>query len=90
MTLDQITGPLRAIAPMLTAVAVGKGWISAGSADWLIVSIVTLISAGWSIWTNRPASMAATVQALPGVNVQTTTAAPESVKTAVADAKKSN
>ena len=86
-TWDQISGPLRAILPALFAFAVGKGWIGAGNADWIIAGIMSIGAALWSFWTNRPASIAAKVQALPGVNVQTTPAAGASVVTAVADAK---
>lgn len=86
-TWDQIAGPLRAILPSLFAFAVGKGWISAGNADWLIAGILSIGAAGWSFWSNRPASLAAKTQALPGVNVQTSSATSDAVKTAVADVK---
>jgi hypothetical protein len=87
MTWDQIAGPLRAILPAALGFAIAKGWINAGMADWLTTSIVALGAAGWSIWSNRPAAVAASAQALPGVNVQTTPAAGQAVVTAVADAK---
>lgn len=87
MSWDQIAGPLRAILPALAAYAIAKGWISVGSADWIISSILALGAAGWSIWSNRPAAVAAATQALPGVNVQTTPAAAPAVVDAVASAK---
>jgi hypothetical protein len=87
MTWDQIAGPLRAILPAILAFAIAKGWINAGMADWLTTSIIALGAAGWSIWSNRPAAMAANAQELPGVNVQTTPAAGPAVQTAVANAK---
>jgi hypothetical protein len=87
MTWDQIAGPLRAILPPLLAFVVAKGWIPAGSADWIVSSVVALGAAVWSIWSNRPAAIAASAQLLPGVNVQTTPAAGQAVQTAVANAK---
>jgi hypothetical protein len=87
MSWDQIAGPLRAILPALFAFLIGKGIISAGSADWIISSILVLGAAGWSIWSNRPAAVAASTQALPGVNVQTTSAAAPAVVDAVSAAK---
>ena len=86
-TWDQISGPLRAILPAIFAFAVGKGWIGAGNADWIIAGVMSIGAAVWSFWTNRPSSMAAVTQSIPGVNVQTTAAAPQAVITAVADAK---
>lgn len=87
MTWDQIAGPLRAILPALLAFAVGKGWINAGSADWIVTSILAVGAAAWSVWSNRPAAVAASAQALPGVNVQTTAAAAPAVTAAVASVK---
>lgn len=86
-TWDQISGPLRAILPAIFAFAVGKGWIAAGQADWIISGVMAFGAAGWSWWTNRPSSIAAVTQSLPGVNVQTTGAASPAVVTAVADEK---
>ena len=87
MSWDQIAGPLRAILPALAAFAIGKGWLNAGSADWIISSILALGAAGWSIWANRPAATAANAQALTGVNVQTSPSASPAVVEAVAAAK---
>ena len=87
MSWDQIAGPLRAILPALAAFAIGKGWLNAGSADWIISSILALGAAGWSIWSNRPAAIAASAQALPGVNVQTSPAASTAVTAAVVAVK---
>ena len=87
MSWDQIAGPLRAILPSLFAFAVGKGWLGAGSADWIMASIMSLGAAGWSIWANRPAAVAANAQAITGVTVTTTTAAAPSVQASVAAAK---
>jgi hypothetical protein len=87
MTWDQVAGPLRAILPAILAFAAAKGWISADSSGWIVTSIVTVGSAIWSIWSNRPAAIAANAQALPGVTVTTTPAAAPAIVTAVANAK---
>jgi hypothetical protein len=87
MTSDQITGILRAILTALGGFILAKGWVSAETWAWLTGGILTVGGAMWSLWTNRPAGLAASVQALPGVNVQTTAAAGPAVVTAVADAK---
>ena len=87
MDFNSLSGILRAVLPAIAAFAVGKGWINAGSADWLVSSVVALAAAGWSIWSNRPAATAAAAQAIPGVNVQTTPATPAAVVAAVAAAK---
>jgi len=87
MTWDQIAGPLRAILPALLAFAVAKGWINAGAADWIVTSVIAVGAAGWSVWANRPAAIAATAQSLPGVTVTTTPAAGPAVTAAVAAAK---
>lgn len=55
MNSDQITGPIRAIVPVLAAYAVSKGWIPAGDYATPLVGIVTGVMAIWSYYTNRPA-----------------------------------
>ena len=87
MSWDQIAGPLRAILPALFAFLVAKGYINIGMADWLTSSILALGAAGWSIWSNRPAAIAASAQQVPGVNVQTSPAASPAVSAAVAAVK---
>ncbi len=87
MTWDQIAGPLRAILPALIAFAVGKGWLNAGSADWIVSSVLAIGAAVWSIWSNRPAAMAANAQATGTVNVQTTPSTPPAVVAAVSAVK---
>lgn len=87
MTSDQITGILRAILAAVGGIILSKGWFDASTWAWISGGIVTLAVAGWSIWNNRPAAVAASAQALPGVNVQTTAAASPAVKAAVSEAK---
>jgi len=87
MTSDQITGILRAILAALGGFILAKGWVSAETWAWLTGGILTLGGALWSLWTNRPAGIAASAQGLPGVDVTTSSAASPAVKSAVADAK---
>ncbi len=89
MTSDQLLGILRAILGAVGGFVLGKGWFNAETWAWITGGILTVGPAVWSWFTNRPSSMAASVQALPGVNVQVTAAAPSGVATAVANAKAS-
>ena len=87
MDTNMITGIIRAVLPPLLVLLVAKGWVSAGSTDWIVTSVIALVTAGWSVWTNRPAAIAAATQALPGVNVQTSPAASTAVTAAVTAVK---
>lgn len=53
MNADQITGPIRAILPVLTGYAAARGWIPAGDYSDGVVMVVTGFMAVWSIWSNR-------------------------------------
>lgn len=87
MTSDQITGILRAILAALGGFILAKGWVSAETWAWLTGGVLTLGGALWSLWTNRPAGIAASAQSLPGVEVETSSSASAAVKSAVAAAK---
>jgi hypothetical protein len=87
MSSDQITGILRAILAALGGFILAKGWVSAETWTWLTGGILTVGGALWSLWTNRPAGIASSAQALPGVNVTTSSAASPAVVSAVAAAK---
>ena len=89
MTSDQITGILRAILSALGGFVLAKGWINAETWAWITGGLLTIGPTIWSWISNRPAAIAASAQALPGVNVQTTPAAGTAVQTAVANAKSS-
>lgn len=58
MNSDMITGPIRAIVPVLVALGVSKGWIPDGDYATPLIAVVTGVSALWSIWTNRPSTKA--------------------------------
>ena len=53
MNSDQITGILRAVLAAIGGLVAAKGWTDGGT--WTIVSgaIVTLLTTGWSIYSNR-------------------------------------
>ena len=87
MTSDQITGILRAILAAIGGFILAKGWVNAETWAWITGGVLTIGPAIWSVINNRPAAIAASAQALPGVNVQTTAAAGDAVVTAVANAK---
>ena len=87
MTSDQITGILRAILSALGGFVLAKGWVNAENWAWITGGLLTIGPTIWSWVANRPAAIAASAQALPGVNVQTTPSAGAAVITAVADAK---
>jgi hypothetical protein len=54
MDPNQITGPIRALVPAITAWAVSKGWIPAGDYATPLISIVTGIMMLWSFHSNKP------------------------------------
>ena len=89
MTSDQITGIIRAGLAVLGGFFVSKGMVSTSTFDWISGGVLTAVSTGWSIWNNRPAALAASAQAIPGVEVQVAAGAPADIKTAVANAKSS-
>ncbi len=87
MTSDQIGGIIRAILAAIGGFILAKGWVNAETWAWIVGGLTTVGPVIWSWISNRPASIAASAQALPGVNVQTTPAAGQAVVTAVANAK---
>jgi hypothetical protein len=87
MTADQISGLIRTILAALGGFVIAKGWFSTETWAWIVGGLATIGPVIWSWVSNRPAAIAASAQALPGVNVQTTPAAGPAVQTAVADAK---
>lgn len=87
MSADQIGGLIRTLLGVVGGFILAKGWVSAEVWAWLTGGIVTAAPAIWSWVKNRPAAIAASAQALPGVNVTTTSAAGPAVQAAVAAAK---
>lgn len=53
MDLNTINGVLRAVVPAILAYAVGKGWITQSMVGDITAAVVTLVSAGWSVKTNK-------------------------------------
>jgi hypothetical protein len=58
VTVDQVTGPIRTIVPVLTAMAVSKGWIPEGDYTTPLILVVTGAMGIWSVWSNRPSKLA--------------------------------
>ena len=54
MTPDQIGGLVRAILATAGGVAVSKGWVDNSTATAIAGGLVTIVTAAWSYWTNRP------------------------------------
>ena len=53
MNSNQLSGILRAVIPGVIAYAVGKGWVSASSAADLGAAVITIVMAGWSVYSNQ-------------------------------------
>lgn len=68
MTTDQLTGPLRAIAPILIALLVSWG-LDSTTAGFLAAAVIALLSAAWSWYANRPVAIATEIAKMPGVQV---------------------
>lgn len=83
MSADQITGIIRAVLAAIGGFILAKGWVNAETWAWLVGGITTVVPVIWSTWSNRPAGIAGSAQALPGVNVTTTAAAGSAVEAAV-------
>lgn len=52
--MDQIGGVLRAILGAIGGYFVAKGVVSTDMLNTIVGAVVTLVTAGWSIWTNKP------------------------------------
>lgn len=87
MSSDQITGIIRAILAAIGGFIIAKGWVNAETWAWIVGGVATIGPIIWSWVSNRPASIAAKAQALPGVTVNTTPAAGSAVQDSVAAAK---
>jgi hypothetical protein len=57
MTTDQIGGVVRALLTFLAGIAVAKGWLDNATALTIVGALVTLVTAGWSMFTNRPSKL---------------------------------
>lgn len=52
MNLNQVNGVVRAVLPAVLAYAVGKGWITQDMVGEITAAVITLLAAGWSVYTN--------------------------------------
>lgn len=87
MTIDQITGVIRAILAALGGFILAKGWISVEYWNWLVGGVISIIPVIWTLINNRPAAIAATAQKIEGVTVVTSSSAAASVVNSVAAQK---
>jgi hypothetical protein len=53
MNNDMIGGVLRAVVPSALAYLIGKGAIPAGDYSAVVTSVVALVTAVWSVKTNK-------------------------------------
>ena len=56
MTLDQITGPIRALGPLLVMLLVYYG-MDEQTAGLVIAAVLAVIAASWSFYSNRPTAL---------------------------------
>lgn len=89
MNSTQIQSTLAPLITFFAGLAAGKGLFGLDAATWttIIGSIAGLGATIWAAVATRSSSIAATTQNMPGVNVQTTAAAPKAVVESVAQAK---
>lgn len=83
MTAEQITGILRAVLAAIGGFVLAKGWVNSENWAWIVGGVTTIAPVVWTWFSNRPASIAASAQALPGVEVITSPAAGPAVTQAV-------
>lgn len=53
MNNDMIGGVIRAVVPPVLAYLIGKGTLPAGDYSAVVTGLVAMITAGWSIHTNK-------------------------------------
>lgn len=82
MTSDQVTGLLRSILMLVGGVFVSKGIASPDVVNWGVGGILSAFAMGWSLWSNRPAALVKSTNALTGVNVTANSTASTAVKDA--------
>jgi hypothetical protein len=87
MTNDQLQSLIRAILSAAGGFFIGKGWFNVDTWNWIAGGAAVAVPGIWGWLSNRPAAIAAAAQAIPGVTVQTSPAAPKAVVESVAAAK---
>lgn len=84
MTSDQLAGLLRALSPVLVLILVGWG-MDSETAAVVAGAVTAVVMAFWAWWSHRPASMAKSVAAQPGVQVVVAPNAAPDLKKLAAD-----
>lgn len=57
MTSDQVGGLIRSILLFIGGWAVTQGWLDNGTMVAVVGGIVTVLTAVWSLWSNRAAKV---------------------------------
>ena len=84
MNANQITGPLAAIAPLLTAALVAWG-MDDNSAGLFAGGAVMLVAGAFSLYSNRTAALAQQVVRSPGVTMEVGPTAPAGMQALAVD-----
>lgn len=58
MNMEQIAGILRTILAAGGGYLVSQGWLDNATMMAIVGALVTLATAGWSVWAKRPATPA--------------------------------
>lgn len=58
MTSEQIAGIIRTILAAGGGYLVSRGWLDNATMMAIVGALVTLITAGWSVWSKKPAAPA--------------------------------
>ena len=61
MNQEQLLGILRPILASFVTYAATKGWITSADTAPIIAAVVSIVTAGWAWWANRPTAQIAAV-----------------------------
>ena len=84
MTLDQVTGPIRSLGPLLVLLLVYYG-MDEQTAGLVIAAVLAVIAASWSFYSNRPAALVTEASKTNDVTISVGLGAPEGVQKVMRD-----
>lgn len=58
MTKEQLLAMIRNLSAPLAAFAIGKGWLTSESVEWIVAGASSIFFAIWSIWSKQTAPRA--------------------------------